>query len=45
MPRGSVNQFGSVDADRARISLTTPVVLNRKSHSTVIATELVTEGK
>ena len=44
-PRGSANQFGPSRLNQDRILLTTPVALKRKSQSTVMATELVTEGK
>ena len=44
-PRGSANQFGPSMLTHDRILLITPVALNRNSHSTVIATELVTDGK
>ncbi len=44
-PLGSLNQLGPSMPTRARIALTTPVVEKRNSHSTVIATELVTDGK
>ena len=45
IPRGSLNQFGPVMPIHESTSLTTPDVENRNSHSTVIATELVTDGK
>ncbi len=45
MPRGSWNQFGPLIPTQPSTSFTAPVVLNRNSHSTVIATELVTDGK
>ena len=44
-PRGSSNQFGPSIANHDSTLLTTPVGLNRNSHSTVMATELVTDGK
>ena len=45
MPRGSLNQFGAASPIADRIWLTGPANENRNSHSTVIATELVTDGK
>ena len=44
-PRGSLNQFGPLIPNQPSTLLTAPVALNRNSHSTVIATELVTDGK
>ena len=45
MPRGSLNQFGPLTPNHLSIALMGPAALNRNSHSTVIATELVTDGK
>src|SRR4051794_34228142 len=45
MPFGSLNQFGPLMPTHESTSFTTPVVEKRKSQSTVIATELVTDGK
>lgn len=45
MPRGSLNQLGPSSPSRAMIALTGPANEKRKSQSTVIATELVTDGK
>ncbi len=42
---GSLNQFGPFRPNQASTLLTAPLAENRKSQSTVIATELVTEGK
>ena len=44
-PRGSLNQLGPLRPNQARNALTAPVAENRNSHSVVMATELVTEGK
>jgi hypothetical protein len=45
MPLGSWNQLGPLMPTHDRISLTTPEAEKRNSHSTVIATDAVTEGK
>jgi hypothetical protein len=45
IPFGSLNQFGPLTPNQESTLLTAPVVLNRNSHSTVMATELVTDGK
>ena len=45
MPLGSLNQFGPLMPNHERTALTAPLALKRNSHSTVIATELVTDGK
>ena len=45
MPRGSLNQLGAATPIADMIWLTGPANENRNSHSTVIATELVTDGK
>ena len=42
---GRWNQFGPFMPTQPSTLFTAPVVLNRNSHSTVIATELVTDGK
>ena len=44
-PLGSLNQFGPEMPIHESTSLMTPVVEKRNSQSTVMATELVTEGK
>ena len=44
-PRGSANQFGPSMLTQDSTLFTTPVALKRNNHSTVIATELVTDGK
>ena len=44
-PRGSANQFGPSMLTQESTLFTTPVALKRNNHSTVIATELVTDGK
>ena len=45
MPRGSWNQLGPLTPNQASTALMLPEALNRNNQSTVIATELVTEGK
>ncbi len=45
MPRGSWNQFGPSIQTQLSTLFTGPVALNRKSHSTTMATDEVTEGK
>ena len=45
MPDGSLNQLGPLIPSHDSASLTAPEVEKRNSHSTVMATELVTEGK
>ncbi|MDR6170039.1 hypothetical protein QE359_001068 [Curtobacterium sp. SORGH_AS776] len=42
---GSLNQFGPLIPAQLMILLTAPVDENRNSQRTVMATELVTEGK
>ncbi len=44
-PRGSWNQFGPSIQTQLRTLFTGPPALNRKSHSTTIATDEVTDGK
>lgn len=44
-PAGALNQFGPWMPTQPSSLLMAPLVLNRKSQSTVIATELVTDGK
>ena len=44
-PRGSANQLGPWMPSHSSALFTAPEALNRKSHRTVIATELVTLGK
>ncbi len=45
IPDGSLNQFGPLMPTHDSTLLMAPDWLNRKSHRTVIATELVTDGK
>ena len=45
IPRGSWNQLGPSTPNTRRIAFTLPEALKRNSHNTVIATELVTDGK
>ena len=44
-PRGSSNQLGPSIQTQLRTLFTGPPALNRKSHSTTIATDEVTDGK
>ena len=44
-PRGSWYQLGPLTPSQLSALFTAPVALNRNSHSTVMATELVTLGK
>src|SRR5690606_5447900 len=44
-PRGSANQLGPLTLSQLRTPLTTPEAPNRYRNTTVIATELVTDGK
>ena len=45
MPRGSANQFGPSMLSQESTEFTAPLAENRNSHSTVIATVEVTDGK
>jgi hypothetical protein len=45
IPRGSLNQLGPSMLSFARNAFTVPLALNKNRNTTVIATELVTDGK
>ncbi len=45
IPRGSLSQLGPSMLSLARIAFTVPLALNKNRNMTVMATELVIDGK